>query len=164
MPITVYMIENTVNDKKYIGQTCDTIKKRFADHCKPSQNAVIADAVRKYGRDSFSICALFVCPDDHDYANQMERRAIEIYGTLAPNGYNLMDGGSLNGRHSEETILKMKEARKTNRPNYRHSDKTKQKMSETRKGKPNGLLGYKHREDSKQKMSESQKRRHQNVA
>lgn len=55
----IYKIVNCVNNKVYIGQTIVSIQRRFSRHINDSINNIIdthlARAIRKYGKDSFSI-------------------------------------------------------------------------------------------------------------
>lgn len=41
---TIYVITNTANNKKYIGQTWKTIQKRWQQHCTDEKNCI------KYGK------------------------------------------------------------------------------------------------------------------
>lgn len=50
MPITVYMIENSVNDKKYVGQTCQNLIRRFRIHCSSTSCRALNSAINKYGQ------------------------------------------------------------------------------------------------------------------
>lgn len=43
--------------------------------------------------------------------NYYESKYIRQYNSIAPNGYNLRVGGGSKGRHSEETIEKLKRAK-----------------------------------------------------
>lgn len=89
----IYIIENDINDKVYIGQAIDA-KIRFQSHCKPSaatlNNELIGKAIQKYGREHFSFRILESQIEDY---NEKERYWISYYNSLAPNGYNLLAGG-----------------------------------------------------------------------
>ena len=58
----IYKIYNDVNDKIYIGQTIRTIEHRFCQHIYDSKNEdrnyPLYCAMRKYGKEHFSICEL----------------------------------------------------------------------------------------------------------
>ncbi len=58
----VYMIYNNVNGKVYIGETIQTIQKRFKQHINESSNVnsstynyLISRAIRKYGYSNFFV-------------------------------------------------------------------------------------------------------------
>ena len=50
----IYLIENKINGKKYIGQSIN-IYKRFREHCFLSNknHSYIDNAIHKYGKENF---------------------------------------------------------------------------------------------------------------
>lgn len=100
-------------------------------------------------------------------ANNLEISLIKEFKANEPNfGYNLRDGGS-NGKHNEETKLRMKENHADysgeNHPRYgtHCSEETKKKISEANKkysGEKHPFYGRHHTEESKKKMSEAHKK------
>ena len=91
----IYKITNKVNDKVYIGQTIQTLKKRFNGHCcysksDRSTNMYIKRAIHKYGRDNFSIELIEECLLEE--LNDKEKYWIAYYDSYN-NGYNLTEGG-----------------------------------------------------------------------
>lgn len=91
---TIYMIRNIKNDKRYVGQSVQPVEKRFRQHIEAaylegrrSYNTCLSRAIRKYGADFFELGILAddVPDDDLDI---VEAHYIDIYNTLAPNGYN----------------------------------------------------------------------------
>lgn len=91
----IYLISNDVNDKVYVGQTTQTLNKRFNGHCCYSKsdrgvNMYIKRAIRKYGRDSFHITLIEECPIS--LLDERERYWISFYDSYN-NGYNLTKGG-----------------------------------------------------------------------
>jgi group I intron endonuclease len=85
--------------KSYIGQTIHSLEYRLAKHLqrakaddeKPQCRALNA-AIRKYGIENFQKETLVICNDvDLD---DYEIKFIDVYQTLAPDGYNLTKGGS----------------------------------------------------------------------
>ena len=105
------MIENTINGKKYIGQTKD-IKHRWMHHkcdlnakCHPNRH--LQGAWNKYGEDSFKFSVLE--ETSLERLNERERYWITFYDSVNT-GYNFDYGG--NGvygyKHSEEEINKMR--------------------------------------------------------
>lgn len=88
----LYKITNLVNGKAYIGQSIDPYK-RFISHCsrssRDSDNSPIHAAIKKYGKENFSIEIL----EWSENYNQREKELIQEHGSLAPNGYNVALGG-----------------------------------------------------------------------
>jgi group I intron endonuclease len=101
--------------------------------------SIIKNAIKKYGRDKFKLEVLL--QSTQEYCYEMERKAIEAYNTLTPNGYNICTGGKgaigifgeANGmfgrKHSEETRDKMRQIALGRKA----SDETKEKMRESAK-------------------------------
>lgn len=85
----LYKITNMLSNKSYIGVTQDTTV-RWKDHCR-STGSCISSAINKYGVGNFSFQVLVVGPKDYIY--ELEEKAICIYGTRVPNGYNIAVGG-----------------------------------------------------------------------
>jgi group I intron endonuclease len=91
----IYLISNDVNDKLYIGQTVQTLKKRFTGHCcysksDRSDNMLIKRVIHKYGKEHFKIELLEECPIDK--LNEREAYWIDKFDSYN-NGYNLTLGG-----------------------------------------------------------------------
>lgn len=52
----IYKITNMVNQKIYIGQTQNTIKHRWSQHCRTSpKKSLLSKAISKYGKVNFTI-------------------------------------------------------------------------------------------------------------
>jgi group I intron endonuclease len=98
---TIYCHTNTVNGKKYIGQTSTTMEKRWQQHLYeasiPRLRRLFLAAIHKYGADAF-IHEVLETAATQDAANLAEIYWIDRYNTIKPNGYNLDSGG---GRHPE---------------------------------------------------------------
>ena len=91
----IYLITNDVNSKVYVGQTIQTLNKRFNGHCcysksDRSANMYIKRAIHKYGRDKFHISLIEDCPIN--LLNNREKYWIDFYDSYN-NGYNLTKGG-----------------------------------------------------------------------
>ena len=150
----IYMIQNKVNNKMYIGQAFD-IDVRWKAHKNALRNNYhgnnyLQNAWNKYSEDNFEFRVLQEC--DEEDLDTFETLYINILKTLAPDGYNLKEGGS-NGRLSEETKQKMSEA-KTGK---QRSEETKEKISKSLKGQISWNKGKNHSETTKQKISEALK-------
>lgn len=110
MTTGIYKIENLVNKKVYIGQSVH-IERRWQEHCMPSAKSIIANAIKKYGRENFTFQILEQC--DTDKLNERETYYIRLYDSLAPNGYNIeekQDGNScFYIKYTKDTFLQIVE-------------------------------------------------------
>lgn len=166
----IYLITNKVNGKQYVGQTTRSLKIRWNNHCyiRPDSSA-IGRAIRKYGKEAFTI-EVIIETDSLEQLNLYEQEYIQKFNTLAPNGYNLKQGGNGHGV-SEETRRKLSEA---GRGRF-HTQEAKEKISIALKGKlfseehkkhlsdrqigiDNHFFGKEHSKETKRKMSETQKK------
>lgn len=111
--------------KKYIGQVVDYIKNgskkgvngRWKQHCRSASSknlksgcSLLNTAINKYGKDNFVISVLKSCPITE--LDKWEEHFIKEHNTMVPNGYNLIEGGKSNSRHSEQTCKKRSESLK----------------------------------------------------
>lgn len=100
----IYKIENTVNNKKYIGQTIHTVeirKKEHIDAAKYGNNSVIYRAMRKYGIENFIFTEIECCED----ALLDEREIYWIaYFDSYNNGYNSTAGGKGVQKYNKDEI------------------------------------------------------------
>lgn len=129
----IYLWTNNITGKQYIGQTSN-LKRRLKYYEKENfktQRALYA-AFKKHGAKNFTFKILWSSTiDDFDALNIFERDFIYLFDTMAPNGYNLKEGGS-NGKFSEETKKKMSKSGKGRILSAEH----KQRISDSMKGKP----------------------------
>ena len=141
MTAGVYRITNIANGKSYIGIS-NNIERRWkyeirGDSIDKGVNSAIEKAIRKYGEDCFYFEILEVL-EDADDRFEAEKMFIKRYDTMAPNGYNLTEGGE-------------------GACGFKHSDDTKRKMSESKKGENNPFYGKTHSDETKRKIGEAQK-------
>lgn len=154
MTTGIYKITNKINQKSYIGQSIN-IERRFKQHTKAKFGFAIHKSFKKYGMDNFAFEVLYECPNEE--MNKWETFYITIFGTLAPNGYNLNMGGD--GKEtSEETKKKMSDQRKgTKTGSNNHmfgkvlSEETKQLISKHSAGSNNPMFGHTGDKNSKSK-------------
>ena len=82
----IYLVTNTLNGKQYIGQT-------ITPHSRHGHGHAIKDAYKKYGFAMFTYQSL----TDGDLTDKQldcfEKFWIEVFDSVAPNGYNLERGG-----------------------------------------------------------------------
>lgn len=137
----IYIITNSKNGKKYIGQTLSHklnakkyrpfgARRRLNQHIsdalcntKKKQCSYLANAIRKYGKDSFDVEILEYC--EIEDSNDKEIFYISKHNTIAPNGYNLCEGGKKGPTLYQQRIKLMK--------------KTQEQFSEKKLQKYNGI-------------------------
>ncbi len=161
------------NGKVYIGITSQRPKRRWdngrgylnkKDNCEYTQPHM-ARAILKYGWDNIEHEVIFNGLTKAE-AEQIEINLISQYqSNNYKYGYNVANGGSLAGAHSEETKKKLSEAHKGKRLSEEH----KKKISEANKGKKfteeyckrvsESLRGRKLSEEHREKVAEANRRR-----
>ena len=152
----VYIHRNMINNKAYIGITCQNIEKRWGKngHCYTENNqSVFCYAIKKYGWDNFEHIVWADNLSERE-AKQWEIRLIALFKTNCKKyknpeyGYNMTDGGDgSSGREmSEETKRKIGNSNKGKIP----SAETRNKISMSLKGR---ILTEEH----KRKISETHK-------
>ena len=98
---TIYKITNDLNDKVYIGQTIQTLQRRWLEHCRDSKtkDTHFYRAIISYGREHFFIEAIELnVPDDQ--LNEREIYWIAKYDSYK-NGYNCTIGGDAGNGYSQ---------------------------------------------------------------
>lgn len=111
----VYVIKNDINDKMYVGKTSGNLKSRVCGHVRSSSigsdNFTIHRAIRKYGKDSFSVTVYASAPPN--LLNEIEKFAIQHLDTFK-NGYNMTLGGEgvFGFSHTKETRSKISKKKK----------------------------------------------------
>ena len=153
------------NEKVYIGITLQKPEYRWnhgfgylglkknGEYMQPA----IANAIQKYGWHNVVSKILYTNLTKEE-AEQKEIELIAQYRSNEINfGYNIANGGSSNGVHSEETKRKISESISGDKnPFYgkRHSEETKKRLSENRKGDKHWGYGKPLSEELKNKLSE----------
>ena len=104
----IYIIKNDINNKVYIGQSIN-INKRIQEHfwkstCTKdvSYNSALHNAIRKYGKEHFYWEVLEEC--EASLLDEYERKYIELYNSISPNGYNILSGGQQYRKESNKCI------------------------------------------------------------
>ena len=99
----IYVIENTQNGNRYVGQTRMSLNKRWAAHIQESKvysERPLYRALSKYGIDVFNV--RIVQETTIDNLNAREQYWINYFDSYS-NGYNATSGGGANTEISEET-------------------------------------------------------------
>ena len=132
----VYLLENTVTGKVYVGSTTRNLRARIQHHQLQLRrgrhtNPKLQNAWAKYGEEAFTCRVLLVCaPKDCLF---FEQRALDRFEACGPKGYNLVPkAGNVQGlRHTDEA------KRKISRGNTGKiiSDDQKLALSRAHKGK-----------------------------
>ncbi|MBD1379204.1 GIY-YIG nuclease family protein [Metabacillus arenae] len=127
----IYLITNTINNKKYVGQSIDPIQ-RWKNHQKDSKKYLsryLYRAMNKYGIENFKF---EVIENDIpvDSIDDQEIYWINKFNTKSPYGYNMTDGGegSVGRKMNDHTRQKLLESKKNP-----VSEETKEKMSNSHK-------------------------------
>lgn len=145
----IYMIENSITGKRYIGQSVH-IRRRLSIHKSGNSSgcSYLYSAMKRYGADNFIFSILEVA--DPTCLNELESGWIKKLDTLYPHGYNLTTGGDSNFHITNYTREKMSESAKNRPPmsgatktklisllkGRTHKPSTKELMSKAQRGKP----------------------------
>lgn len=89
--MVIYKITNKLNGKIYVGQTRQSIEKRFLQHS--ASDSPLGQAMRDCGIDNFTIEVIEEC-DTKEQADEQERFWIKVLKCKVPDGYNQTDGGA----------------------------------------------------------------------
>ncbi len=168
----IYCFKNKINGMQYFGQTTS---KNIEKYWKSKQhgNTYIHRAIRKHGWNNFKKEIICKCGDALSLG-LMEDFCIQVFNTLAPNGYNLRRGG-VHGKCPEHSKRMTGEGNPMhgvhrfgkNAPMWKkkHSPKTLQLQSDMkigeknpmfdRTGENNPLFGRKRPEHSKRMTGEN---------
>lgn len=173
MTCGIYCIQNTINQKKYIGLSTN-IERRLKDHLislrnknTKRENEHLIKSFHKYGEDAFQARIIIVC--NQNILAPMEQYLIKIFKTYNPKfGYNKTLGGERN-QPTIETRKKISQnhadVKGKNNPFYgrKHSAESRKKMKQNHanmNGKNNPNYRRKFSEEHKRKISESKKGKH----
>lgn len=153
----IYIIENIVDKKKYVG-SAKNFKKRWYTHKyalnnNTHDNSYLQKAWNKYGANNFNFKILEEV--EHRNLIKREQHYIDLLDVCNRSiGYNLAPtaGNTLGFKFTDESKLKMsliKKDKPSTRKNYKMSNETKEKIGEANKI---SQLGRIHTEETINKM------------
>lgn len=125
---TLYKL-NFPNGKSYIGITTRGIETRFSEHlaeAKSGRALPLMWALRKYGTPEKQILAFM----NHDDLPAAEIRAIRVFGTLTPHGYNVTFGGQTSPTLRPEIAAKISASLKGRDAHWLRGDKSPMRRPE----------------------------------
>lgn len=144
----VYVLINTKNDKMYTGKS-QNFKQRWQNHqyraTMDEPKWVINRAMKKHGIEAFEkvIVESFNVDEDaltkdeikqeYERLKKLEQHYIYLFATLAPNGYNITEGGdgTVGYKRPPEDCAKISK-----------------RMKEQQKGENNSFFGKKHSDET----------------
>ena len=163
----IYKYTNKLNEKSYIGQT-NNEERRIREHKISRQyNNYFHNAIDKYGWDNFEYEVLIRVFSKTEknlrfVLDTFEKFYIKKFNTLAPNGYNLTEGGS-SGWSSPNKEKKMSEeycsSVSNSMKNFYKTEKGQKCIERMRKSRKGKGLCKKRSEDTRKRMSEAFKGR-----
>lgn len=138
---TIYM-HITPSGKRYVGQTCQDLRRRWRNGNGYVRNTYFYRAIEKYGWDNIRHEVIQTGLTLTE-ANKIEEELIAKYNTSDPlYGYNISGGADGKNRVSERTRKLLSERKKgtfvgKDNPNYgrKHTEAERRLMSEKTKGK-----------------------------
>lgn len=132
----IYKATNLVNNKLYIGQTKNKLRKRIRQHENIKRGSVFRSAINKYGKENFEWSVVGMCFTLED-ANYLEEFFIKRLNThVSGNGYNVKWGGN-------------------NHCGYKHTEEYKIKASEGSKGSDNPFYNKTHSPEARANITKS---------
>ena len=157
----VYRIYHKESMKSYVGKSVHP-QRRIREHLSGrTSSPAIRAAIKKYGADAFRVEVL-ESEVPESCLSKMEILHIRFFKSIAPDGYNLTDGGEgVSGLkrgdpwnkgktsiYSDDTRRKMSEANK----GKKLSPEARKKVSEAGKGRTPWNKGKKYTPEARQKM------------
>lgn len=89
----IYCAINKINNKRYVGQTIQTLEERMKQHLNKNGCPYFHHAIVKYGKDSFE-WKIIDRSNNYDDLNRKEKFWISFFETTNPSkGYNITNGG-----------------------------------------------------------------------
>lgn len=153
----IYLLQNLVNGKVYVGKTAKSAEVRFTEHIKEAQRGSdrrLCQALRKHGVEAFSLRTLEQVADASAAAKR-ERFWISHYNSRDYQlGYNMTDGGegAPGMLVTEETRNKMRAA-----ANLRISQLSQEERQDMTKAANESKRGRKEKPGSSKSIAQKQR-------
>lgn len=162
----IYVIENSLNGKKYVGYTSKGYQKRFLEHLNESihgSSRYLCRAIRKYGKDVFTVERIDTA-ETHEEATKKEIEYIKQLNSFAhekgSNGYNATLGGEgVNGRDVPRSIRQKMSKLKKEQQAWVGVRNPKYNKGSLISGEQHPMYGKLHSSQTKSKISRSNKGR-----
>lgn len=135
----IYLLENNINHKKYVGQTVQNPKSRWRNGHGYTNQGAIGDAIKKYGWENFTHTVLEDNILTQEEADEKEKYYIAFYDCFArnQNGYNIAEGGHKGnpflGKSDEEKRLYAEKQKTIGRQRFEKNPELKKIMSQISK-------------------------------
>jgi group I intron endonuclease len=153
--MTVYIIQNEMNNKAYVGACTVPLRQRWTSHISTARKQrgtnTLHAHMRKYGFGKF-FCTEVCSAANKEELKQLERYFVKYFRTLEPNGYNRTEGGDSISETARECLDRTGAEPWNKGLHGALSPETIEKMRESR-------LGRKLSAETRAKMHESQQRR-----
>lgn len=132
----VYVHTNKINGKKYVGQTCQNVERRWRDGEGYKESPRFYNAIKKYGWDGFyhEIIASNLTIEESNHFEELLINKLNTTNELF--GYNLSSGGE-NKFISQDTKNKLSNSLK----GKNKSVQMRNKLSKSRIGNNNPMFG-----------------------
>jgi group I intron endonuclease len=161
--ITIYLIINKINHKMYVGQTSQTVLRRWNKHCQPSNRCpYLRNAIQKYGENNFIILSISPNVTSREDANHLELYYMDFFDTIK-SGYNLSRRGYVTPPPNNIVLNKMGSCRRGKHYPNMHKPHPKMKAAWVmRKARGDKIVSHciPHTEEAKIRMSISQMQRY----
>lgn len=140
--MVIYVITNLESGKRYVGRTTRSAQRRWDDHLSACFTKMLSmrlyDDMRALGRERFDFTILEHV-DTYEALMEREIAWIEILGTMRPNGYNIVRGGTSNLGWNPSPVTR--ERMSAWQRGRKLSDETRAKITASLKGNTR-TLGY----------------------
>ncbi|MCC8068725.1 MAG: GIY-YIG nuclease family protein [Ruminococcus sp.] len=147
----IYLHKNKINNKVYIGQTCQKPEYRWNNGEGYKRQPYFYNAIKKYGWNNFEHIILETNLTQEE-ANEKEKYYIQYYHSNETQyGYNMREGGKEDFKCKKEVGLKISKTAK----GHITSEETKQKISKANSGKISWVKGKHLSEEHKRHISKS---------
>ena len=137
----IYLTENLINGKKYIGKKTSS---KFLGEKYLGSGKALNVAINKYGKENFKVIMIDTA-ESLEELNQKEIYYIAINNAQESKEFYNISAGGLDGG----PLFK----------GHKHTEETKQRIGDSVRGEKNGFYGKRHTEETRKIMSKKRKQR-----